>query len=221
MLIVALLFSNHRIAFAHSVSHVQEHITRVVSPFAKKFDLPLHAFSSKNESDRGERYLSLDVFGEALEPAPRTPTSGDVWELFSGSVRHVHKDSSSLTDGGEATPYIVSPFASTGNTDTKVYWNLTRNIFRYMGGPVAKGYSSNAHTVNEKTRIDDHLKISEWIHTIVQNAVSHCSKSHVLWSLIAYTLCAGCISRRVEGRGVRDTSLNQSNYNIKRRSTSM
>jgi Gly-Xaa carboxypeptidase len=92
-------------------------MTHIVAPIAKKHNLQLSAFetSPSSNSGLGDSYVQLAVQGIPLEPAPKTPTSGAVWELFSGSIRAVHKD-----EKNDNKPYIVSPFASTGNTDTKV-----------------------------------------------------------------------------------------------------
>lgn len=155
---------NHRIAFGHSVADVQKHLTKVIAPIAKRFNLNYLPFEEP-KGKLGERYLLLKVQGLPLEPAPRSATSGPLWEMLAGSVRHALKDE---MHGGK--PYIVSPAATTGNTDTKVYWNLSRNIFRYLGGAV-RDFEANIHTVNEKTSIDNHMSVIGWIHTIVQNAV--------------------------------------------------
>lgn len=81
----------------------------------------------------------------------------------------------------------VTSRSYSSDTDCKVYWNLSPNIFRSLGGLV-EDYESNIHSeesshresftdrswaaVNEKTSIDKHLSPISWIHTIVQNAVS-------------------------------------------------
>jgi Gly-Xaa carboxypeptidase len=33
------------------------------------------------------RFIKVELVGEALEPAPRTPSEGPVWELFAGTVK--------------------------------------------------------------------------------------------------------------------------------------
>jgi hypothetical protein len=89
-------------------------------------------------------------------------------------------------DGAER---IVTPYASTGNTDTSLsklfslhlkraadpasssaeaMHALSRSIFRFKGEPGHGG--GNAHTVDERASIDGHLGIISWIATIVQNA---------------------------------------------------
>jgi Gly-Xaa carboxypeptidase len=130
---------NHRIAFSHSIADVEKHLTKVIAPVAKRFNMPFYAFE-ESQVKLGERYVTVSVQGTALEPAPRSPTAGAVWDMFAGSARHSFKD---IKHGD--TPYIVSPGASTGNSDTKVYWNLSRNIFRF-GGSLIEDYESNIHS---------------------------------------------------------------------------
>ena len=168
--------SNHRISFTSNVTATRQHIATIVKPIAEKFGLQLSAFNLGSEGNATSNgYIKLEDYGTPLEPAPRSPTSGGIWDMFSGSIRHVHRQpriadlAGTTTELGE--PYIVSPFASTGNTDTKVMHGLSKHIYRYMGNPVSTEVGlGNAHTVNEKTSIDAHLKIVEWIFTLVQNA---------------------------------------------------
>ena len=129
---------NHRISFEHSVADVQKHLTKVIAPVAKQFNLSYHPFDGVKDK-LGERYIVLTVQGLPLEPAPKTPTQGAVWNMLAGSIRHTLKDQK------HEVPYIVSPAASTGNSDTKVYWNLSSNIFRYGGG-IIEDYESNIHS---------------------------------------------------------------------------
>lgn len=66
------------------------------------------------------------------------------WRLLAGTVRSVY-ESRPDADGSEV---IVSPAVFTGNTDTKRYWNLTKNIYRFaymtMGADL-----NHVHTVDE------------------------------------------------------------------------
>jgi Gly-Xaa carboxypeptidase len=68
---------------------------------------------------------------------------------------------------------------NSGNTDCKVYYNLTKNVFRYVGGPngLDRGIVSRLacladkqHTVDEHVSIAGHHHIVSWIHALVQNA---------------------------------------------------
>lgn len=146
---------NFRIDFSESVASTEEHVTKLVRKVAKKHGLKFSAF--KNATDLGGRFVSVEQFGLPLEPAPRTPDSGGVWDLFAGTVRAVTGENR-----------VVSPFASTGNTDCKMYYNLSRNIFRYSGAPMNGG--ENMHTVDERSKLTSHWAIVDWLHAMIQNA---------------------------------------------------
>ena len=108
-----LFFRNHRISFSSSVATVQQHITKIVKPIAKKYNLTLSSFDplTNGTTFNGNGYIQLSIFEGALEPAPHTPTSGAVWDLFAGSARHALKD-----EKHDNVPYVISPFASTGRS---------------------------------------------------------------------------------------------------------
>lgn len=85
-LVTALV--NFRIDFAESIKSTQDHITRILEHVAKENNLALSAFDGKDgDKDLKGRYVKVEILGEALEPAPRTPTEGGVWELFAGTVK--------------------------------------------------------------------------------------------------------------------------------------
>ena len=44
----------------------------------------------------------------------------------------------------------------TGNTDTRFYWNLTRNIWRFS--PIRPDGTKNIHTVDERIDVAVHLE---------------------------------------------------------------
>lgn len=176
---VTSVLVNFRIDYAESVASTRAHVEKLVRPLAKKHGLALRAWNdaavgSTSISTRAgsnpnpnpnplpsnaTSYLALRTFGIPLEPAPRTPQAGGVWELFAGTVRAV-----SVAPG--ARERVVAPAATTGNTDCKMYYNLTRNVFRYMGAGAGPG----VHTVDERARIADHYGIVDWLHGMIQNA---------------------------------------------------
>ena len=100
---------------------------------------------------------------EALEPAPVTPMGDEIWNLFGGSLRYHYEN---LIFPNESKEYIFAPSLSTGNTDTKSYWDLTRNIFRYAPGiPTTK---LNIHSVDERVDFDGHLLIIAFYYNYLQ-----------------------------------------------------
>ena len=79
---------NFRIDFDESIAFAQEHVEGILDKVAKKYDLEFIGFGSKAKG--GGRFVKVEQLGEALEPAPRTPSEGPVWELFAGTVKYVH-----------------------------------------------------------------------------------------------------------------------------------
>ena len=57
---------------------------------------------------------------------------------------HAYK-SRAVIPGPDGAERIVTPFHSTGNTDCKMYYNLTKNVYRFMGSTIDR--SSNAVSI--------------------------------------------------------------------------
>jgi len=150
---------NFRIDFSESVDSTKAHVEKILRKAAKKHDLEFSAWS--NSTVGAKRYINVQILGLPLEPAPPTPSTGGVWDLFAGTVR-------AAIPAPEGKQRIVTPFASTGNTDCKMYYNLTRHVYRFNGAPLSAG--ANIHTVDERFRVDAHWGIVDWIHAIIQNA---------------------------------------------------
>lgn len=117
------LLLNHRIAFSKSIPIVQSHLESLIAPLSENLNLTLFGFSDTTPvEERGDFWIKFETFGEPLEVAPRSPTTGGVWELFAGTIR-------GSVDGGKQGMPVVTPFASTGNTDTSVYHAMSKSIF--------------------------------------------------------------------------------------------
>ncbi|GFZ45802.1 hypothetical protein JCM24511_03532 [Saitozyma sp. JCM 24511] len=152
---------NFRIDFSESVESTKDHVAKILAKVAKKNGLEFSGFKGKDTKELGGKFVQVELMGQPLEPAPNTPTEGGVWDLFAGTVKAV-------APGPNGEERIVTPFASTGNTDCKMYYNLTKNVFRYMGGP--SGGSGGVHTVDEHGSIAAQHAIARWVHAIIQNA---------------------------------------------------
>ena len=120
---VVTILINHRIDFSESIKTTHDHLSKILGKVAKKYDLQLSAFANSNVTGR---YITAENFGPALEPAPLTPTQGGIWDLFAGTIKAVFP-------GPDGQERIVAPWASTGNTDCKMYYNLSKNVYRFMG----------------------------------------------------------------------------------------
>ncbi|KAH0387712.1 carboxypeptidase S, partial [Aureobasidium melanogenum] len=150
---------NHRINVGEHPADAHNKISGLAKGVAKKYGLSLHAFDNTTEAPSS---ISLTAFERVLEPAPVTPTSVDgetAYSILSGSIRALY--------GSEV---IVAPGIMTGNTDTKYYWDLSRNIFRFAPG--YDGESSglgNIHTVDERVSIKNHVNTVKWFSLFIRN----------------------------------------------------
>jgi Gly-Xaa carboxypeptidase len=139
---------NHRIAVESRVKDIQANLKSVIeSKILPKFSMSLNAWGkvSGNTSSSSIGQISLEKFDEPLEPSPVSPFDTDAYKVFTGTIKQVM---------GEDV--IVAPSLMTGNTDTKFYWDLSKNIYRFA--PVREGGRENAHTVDERIGMKEHIE---------------------------------------------------------------
>ena len=82
-----------------------------------------------------------------------------MWAHFAGVARSVfesHSNPLSKSASGTKPTVVVTGDVMTGNTDTRFYWSLSENIYRWS--PSRAGGSLNIHTVDERIRLDVHLE---------------------------------------------------------------
>ena len=147
---------NHRISIDESSRVVQEKLTKIAASVAARHKLTLNAFDG---SDVRPESINIQSSLETLDPAPVTPIDTEEYALLSGTIRASFPD------------VYVAPGMSTGNTDTKSYWNLSRNIFRFEPSTFDSRSSdrSNIHTINERMSIDGHLDVVRFYYLFIQN----------------------------------------------------
>jgi Gly-Xaa carboxypeptidase len=79
---------NFRIDFSESVGSTQKHVAGILAKVAKKNGLHFRGFGKGDkEEELVGRFVKVDLLGLPLEPAPRTPAEGGVWEMFAGTVK--------------------------------------------------------------------------------------------------------------------------------------
>lgn len=168
---------NYRVALHQTVDDVRERALRIIGPIAERHNISVsdNYPGSANVLAEGERTLSISSLSPPLNPAPISPTdplSSRTWARFAGITRSVfesHPDptkakSHSVSTSGSSdesnTPskpkVVVTGDIMTGNTDTRFYWSLTENIYRWS--PSREGATFNIHTVDERIRLDAHLE---------------------------------------------------------------
>lgn len=160
---------NHRIIYGSSIGQIQEKVLRAVRPVAKRFGLSIDAFGVRMEFDDSTPLgkVTLTTY-DGLQTAPVTPTENNpTWKLLSGTIRHVFEDSKSAFNVNQK-PIFVAPSIMSGNTDTRHYWNLTKNIYRF--NPIREDYSYNIHAIDERVHLDAHLETVAFFYDFVRNA---------------------------------------------------
>lgn len=161
---------NHRISYEHSLDKLKKRLQDVVSKIADKYSLDVEAFGTsvkekKHSVGKFTVYTSLE-----LSPAPMTTTvENPSWDLLAGSIRFVFEDFAEYSSSVESIDpeVFVSPSCMTGNTDTRYYWNLTDNIYRFT--PIRQDQRLNPHAVDERVSLTGHIEGVAFFYTLIQN----------------------------------------------------
>ena len=153
---------NHRVNVGEHPSQVKTKLTLLALKVTQKYNLTLHAFSANATETPSS--ITLTALPTELEPAPVTPTDishgASAYAILSGTVRALYGSS-----------ILMAPGLTTGNTDTRYYWDLTRNIFRFGPGwdSSDEGGLGNIHTVDEKVSVTAHVSAAQWFSLFVRN----------------------------------------------------
>lgn len=166
---------NHRIGYDSSIKEVKKTVLEKVKLIASKYSLGVDGFDDMDSTEfrdipSGKFVLSSDV---SLIQAPKSPASGDAWNLFSGSIKHVYEDFAIYPDSDPSTnkEVIVAPSVMTANTDSKYYWGLTKNIYRFS--PMRGTSAKNLHAINERVELDSHVEGVAFFYTLLRNVYQY------------------------------------------------
>ncbi|KAF8187111.1 hypothetical protein BJ912DRAFT_970122 [Pholiota molesta] len=132
----ALVLFNSRVDIFSSPAATTEAYHSLIEPVAEKYSLLLNG-NSLSEAPSIGNITVLPSLGH--EPSPISPFTidSDAWLVFSKAVQ-----------ASFGSNVLTAPSAMTGNTDTRYYWNLSENIYRWS--PTRAGTKLNIHTVDEK-----------------------------------------------------------------------
>ncbi|KAJ4393546.1 hypothetical protein N0V93_002758 [Gnomoniopsis smithogilvyi] len=182
---VVTLGVNYRVAPQDSIGKIMHNIVQYIKPVAKKYGLKIKAFEADEEyasyvaDEVTENFAVMNTEG-TVEPlyevdynatlvltssqktqvAPVSPSvDDDVWDVFSGTIQHAF-----AFDGGKVVPVGE---LMTGNTDTRHYLDLTRNVYRWS--PTRAGGSENAHTIDERVNMTVHMELVRFYYDFVRN----------------------------------------------------
>ncbi|ODV95576.1 hypothetical protein PACTADRAFT_42855 [Pachysolen tannophilus NRRL Y-2460] len=158
---------NYRIAVESTYLEVAENVTGHLKQVADKYNLGIVREGEELLKPSGNGYFNF-TYNDPLEAAPITPTNDKAWEVLSGTLRHFYEKMVYPTRFENDDYLIVAPAMSTGNTDTKSYWKLSDNIYRFT--PESwKEYDSHAHSVDEKIDFESHLQIIAFFYEYILN----------------------------------------------------
>lgn len=170
------LIINSRVALEENIEVAFNKFVGDVQITANKFNLglnvqlPYHNDTNELLPPTENGVLTIKPI-TILEPSPITPINDEHWKIFAGTVRHIYEDLSYPDRLGGNQPdekLIVTPGLGTGNTDTKLYWNLTNHIYRYRPG-VLSSVNGNSHGINEYIEFDSHLQIIAFMFEYIQS----------------------------------------------------
>ncbi|KAG7863320.1 hypothetical protein KL919_000635 [Ogataea angusta] len=147
---------NVRIAMEETVDTVTKRVLATIEPVIDRYHLGLALDLDGRQEIKPRKPAGncLVKVVQAVPPAPLTPTRGNQWNIFAGTIHHVYED----LVAPDSTGLIVAPGIGSGNTDTKYYWNLTEHIYRYRPG-LLPGVYSKEHGINEYIPMDSHLHL--------------------------------------------------------------
>lgn len=160
----AQVLVDHRIAVESSVDQVSHTILEHILDIAHQFDLGVIFENTWVREPSTHGYFNYTL-KDSLEPAPLSPVGGMSWNVFGGALRYLYEDLIGHTKNENET-FIMAPFLSTGNTDTKNYWDLSKNIYRYQPGTLVE--DGHEHSVDERINFDGHLAIIAFYHYYIQ-----------------------------------------------------
>ncbi|CAI4052455.1 hypothetical protein SUVZ_15G0040 [Saccharomyces uvarum] len=157
---------NHRVDILSSVNETVENDLYWAEVIAKKhgYGLTYHDEVIIPETKLG--HISLEC-EKMLEPAPVSPTSGHVWDIFAGTVENLFQNEI-VADHKDAEVYVTGGLFSE-NTDTKYYWDLSRNIYRFVAGIFPSQQLRTIHSVNEHISASIHVSAVAFVYEYIVN----------------------------------------------------
>lgn len=157
---------NHRINLHSSVKEVVERDLFYVKEIAAKHGYGV-SFDGKiivEETELGIIDLSIQ---KALEPAPISPSEGGVWDVLAGTIQDLFENR--VFNKEDKNEIYVTTGLFSGNTDTKHYWNLTKNIYRFIGSISGSSVLKTVHSVNEHIEMKGHLSAIAFVYEFIVN----------------------------------------------------
>lgn len=162
---------NNRVAYGSSVELVKQNYIDMTKKVAKEFNCSVNAFGKEvlksHPTTSGMFTLSTN---HCLPQAPVTKFKDNkTWEILAGTTRHIFEDYANYKkeEANGDNNVVIVPSILTGNTDTRYYWELTDNIYRFT--PARKSARFNMHAANERVEMDAHIELVAFYYELIQN----------------------------------------------------
>lgn len=98
---------------------------------------------------------------DSLEPAPISDPYSHAFSVFSKAVRTTFPDT------------LVTPGVMVGNTDTRHFWGLTENIFRFAPNTLTQAEVDLLHNANERISKANMMKVINFYYQLIMQFTSH------------------------------------------------
>ncbi|EDO18815.1 hypothetical protein Kpol_1028p91 [Vanderwaltozyma polyspora DSM 70294] len=149
---------NTRIAVESTVNATLTKITANVAEVAQLLNLSLFIDGTRVTNGTTSGRVSINTI-TTLEPAPVSPENA-VWDQFAGTIKSYFEDvafpgSTNYTD----VDLVIAPSIMNANTDSRHYWNLTSNIYRFQPSFMNAKLVANIHSADEHFDADNLMHI--------------------------------------------------------------
>jgi Gly-Xaa carboxypeptidase len=151
---------NHRITYGNSPETIFGKAIKYGKLTAKKYDIGLTVHDKVIFPETENGNMVIDYFGELLPTARISPTD-EVWEVVTGNMRAFYEDEvfpELFSDSNSDKKYIIAPSLMTPNTDTRHYWNVTKNIYKVQPGSINL-MEAGPHGPDEWIPMQVHLEV--------------------------------------------------------------
>lgn len=147
---------NHRITIGDDINTILNKAKKHSEVVAEELGLGLQIASEVLKPDSGNGMIQID-YSDYKHVAPITPAFDKHWFRLTNHMKTFYEKEvypGKFSD----RPYIITPAAMQGNTDTVHYWKLTKHIYRTQPG-ITNLFEAHMHGTNEYVHIDTHLQV--------------------------------------------------------------
>ena len=147
---------NHRITIGNDLNTVLQKAIKHGKLIAEELGLGLEANSTVIIPATDNGILKIE-HSDYRQVAPVTPAYDDHWFRLTSYMKTFY-EKEVYPGKFNDTPYIITPTAMQGNTDTVHYWKLSKHIYRTQPG-VTNLFEAHMHGTNEYVHIETHLQV--------------------------------------------------------------